>query len=228
MRKHLLLSALALATLAPTAFAGNRWEIDASHSRASFSVRHMMVTNTRGEFTKVSGVAILDDKDMSKSMVEATIDATSVNTNNADRDKHLKAPDFFDTANHASITFKSKKVSKAGKGKYKVLGDLTIKGVTKEVTLDVEELTEPVKDPWGNTRRGAAASTKINRQDYNLKWNTVLEKGGVAVGDEVKIALDVELIMKDAAPAAAPQDAKAEPAKEMKAAEPAKGMAPAK
>lgn len=227
MRKHLL-SALALATLAQTSVAATRWEIDASHSRASFSIRHFMISNVRGEFPKVSGVVMLDDKDPTKSTVEAVIDASSINTNEADRDKHLKSPDFFDVANHPTITFKSKKVTKAGKNKYKVLGDLTIKGVTKEATLDVEDLTEPVKDPWGNTKRGAAATTKINRQDYGLKWNVALEKGGLAVGDEVKITLDVELVQKDAAaaPPAMPKDAKAEPAKDMK--EPAKPAAPAK
>jgi polyisoprenoid-binding protein YceI len=217
MRKHLL-SALALATLAQTSFAATRWEIDASHSRASFSIRHMMVTNARGEFTKVSGVLMLDEKDMTKSSVEAVIDTTSINTNDGERDKHLKSPDFFDVGNHPTMTFKSKKVSRAGKGKYKVVGDLTLKGVTKEVTLDVDEVTEAVKDPWGNVKRGAAASTKINRQDFGLKWNVALDKGGLALGNDVKITLDVELVQKDAAPAEMPKDAKAaEPAKDMKA-----------
>lgn len=173
------------------------YEIDASHSSAQFAVKHMMVTNVRGEFTKLSGTVNLDDKDLKKSKIEATIDATTINTREPKRDEHLRSPDFFDTAKHPTITFKSTAVKKKGPGKYQVDGDLTMRGVTKKVVLDVESPDTEVKDPWGNTKRGAVATTRINRKDFGLTWNKALEAGGMVVGDEVQVTIDLELNRKD-------------------------------
>ena len=145
-------------------------------------------------------VVILDDKDPSKSVVNVTIDAASVDTREPDRDKHLKSPDFFDVAKYPTITFKSTKVEPAGPGKLKVLGDLPIHGVTRQVTLDVTTPKEPIKDPWGLQRSAVYGTTKINRQDFGVKWNSALDAGGVAVSDDVNITLDVEMIIPPPAP----------------------------
>lgn len=185
---------LGLALVSAPAFASN-WVIDAAHSEIGFSVRHLMVSNVKGKFTKFEGTINLDDKDITKSVVEVSIDANSVDTGLKDRDDHLKSPDFFDTAKNPKLTFKSTKVEKAGKG-LKVTGDLSLHGVTKSVVLNVEEVTGDVKDPWGNVKRGATASTVINRKDFGLNWNKALETGGVVVGEEVKISLELELLKK--------------------------------
>ncbi|MFO0575808.1 MAG: YceI family protein [Polyangia bacterium] len=177
------------------------WEIDPSHSGAQFSVRHLMVSNVRGEFGKVTGTIEYNDKDPSKSRVEATIDVSSINTREPKRDEHLKGADFFDVAKFPTITFKSKRVAQAGAGKLKVTGDLSIHGVTREVVLDVEGPAAETKDPWGNIRTGAQATTKINRKDFGLGWNKLLESGGVAVGEEVSITIDVEMTRKQDKPA---------------------------
>ncbi|TAM80387.1 MAG: polyisoprenoid-binding protein [Acidobacteria bacterium] len=169
------------------------WNIDPAHSNAQFSVRHLMISNVKGEFTRVSGVVRLDKDNPEGVSVEASIDVNTINTREPDRDNHLKSPDFFDVAKHPTITFKSKRVAKSPGG-LKLKGDLTIHGVTREVTLDVEGPTPPTKDPWGNTRIGASATTKINRKDFGLTWNQALETGGVMVGEEVKITIDVELV----------------------------------
>jgi polyisoprenoid-binding protein YceI len=198
-----LKSAVATALLAvPSVAAAAEYTIDPAHSAAQFSVRHMMVSNVRGEFTKMSGKVNVDEKDVTKSTVEATIDATSINTRVADRDTHLKSAEFLDTEKHPNITFKSKSVKAAGKGKLKVTGDLTIRGVTKEAVLDVEGLSADAKDPWGSVKRGATATTKINRKDFGLTWNQKLETGGVLVGDEVAIILDIQLEKVQAPPQA--------------------------
>lgn len=203
LRKTPLRLALALFTLLVAPLAGAAtWEIDSAHSGAHFSVRHMMVSNVRGDFGKVTGTVVFDAKNPKAAQVNATIDVSSINTREPKRDEHLRSPDFFDAAKFPTITFKSKRVEQAGEGKYKVVGDLTIRGVTKEVTLDVEGPAPEAKDPWGNVKSGATATTKINRKDFGLAWNKVLETGGVAVGEEVKITLDIELNKKpDAAPA---------------------------
>jgi polyisoprenoid-binding protein YceI len=202
--KMLIKSAVAAAVLAAPslAFASN-WDIDSSHSAAHFSVKHMMVANVRGEFGKVTGAVNLDDKDITKSTVTATIDATTINTREPKRDEHLKSADFFEVAKYPTINFKSKSVKQEAPGKLKVVGDLTMHGVTKEVTLDVETPNTEAKDPWGNVRRGATATTKLNRKDFGLNWNKALETGGVLVGDDVSVQLDIELIKKAEAPAAA-------------------------
>ncbi|RKH12286.1 polyisoprenoid-binding protein [Corallococcus praedator] len=208
--KMSLKSAIALIAVAAPSFAfATTWELDSSHSSAQFGVKHMMVSTVRGAFSNVKGTINIDDKDITKSTIETTIDATTINTNEPKRDEHLKSPDFFDTAKFPTITFKSTKVAKAGKDKLKVSGDLTMHGVTKPVVLDVDGPTAESKDPWGNVRRGATATTKIKRSDFGLTWNKALETGGFAVGDEVTITLDLEATKKaDAAAAPAAKDTK--------------------
>ncbi len=200
--KMSLKSAAALMFALPSLAFASAWEIDGSHSSAGFSVRHMMVSNVNGSFNVKSGSVNVDDKDVTKSTVEAVLDATTVNTGNAKRDEHLRAPDFFDTAKYPTITFKSTKVEKAGEGKLKVSGDLTMHGVTKPVVLDVTGPSKESKDPWGNTRTGVQATTKLNRKEFGLTYNSALETGGVAVGEEVTVNLDLSLVKKQpAAPA---------------------------
>lgn len=183
--------------LAMPALAGAAvWEIDPAHSVATFKVTHLMVSNVTGEFAKVSGVVSYDPADTTKSTVEATIDATSLDTRVGDRDKHLKSPDFFDVEKYPTITFKSKKVEKNGEGKLKVTGDLTIKGVTKEVVLDVDG-PRPAVNAFGGVKSGASATTKISRKDFGVSWNKTLDGGGVVVGDEVTINIEVEMTQKN-------------------------------
>jgi polyisoprenoid-binding protein YceI len=172
------------------------WEIDPAHSSFQFKVRHLTVSNVKGDFSKSRGVVVIDDKDITQLRVEVAIDAASVNTGHAQRDEHLRGPDFFDVSKHPTLTFVSKNVSKADGGRLKVTGDLTIHGVTREITVDVEGPTAEVKDPWGNFRRGATATTKINRKDFGLTWNKVLDGGGLVVADEVNIYVEVELVRK--------------------------------
>lgn len=178
----------------PAGAATSNWQIDPAHSSAQFAVRHMAISTVRGAFSKVTGAVVFDDKDVSKSIVDVTIDVASVDTRQPDRDNDLRSDKFFDVAHFPSITFKSKKVEQSAPGKLKITGDLTIRGTTKEVVLDVDGPTAPVKDPWGNQRVAANATTKINRQDYGVKWNATLDNGGVVVGDDVSIIIDVELI----------------------------------
>ena len=167
------------------------YEIDPIHSSAHFSVRHMMVSNVRGQFTKISGTIRFDSANPANSSVEATIDAASIETHDAQRDTHLKSSDFFDVGKFPTLTFRSKRIE-AHSGGGKITGDLTIHGVTKEITLDVEGPTPENKDPWGKYRIGLSATTKLSRKDFGLTWNAALETGGVLVGDEVKITIDVE------------------------------------
>jgi polyisoprenoid-binding protein YceI len=181
----------------PAAAATTNWQIDPQHSSAQFSVRHMAISTVRGAFNKVTGTIALDDKDITKSTVDVTIDATTVDTHEPNRDNDIRSDKFFDVAHYPSITFKSKKVEQVAPGKLKVTGDLTIRGTTKEVVLDVEGPTAPIKDTWGNQRSAANATTKINRQDFGVKWNATLDNGGVVVSDEVSINIDVEMIHKD-------------------------------
>lgn len=153
-----------------------------------------MVSHVKGNFNKYSGIVDINDKEITKSTVSVTIDASSINTNVQKRDEHLRSADFFDTAKYPTLTFVSKKWTQASQGALKVTGDLTIHGITKSVVLNVAPFSKESKDPWGNLRRGTSASTTINRKDYGLVWNQVLETGGVAVGEEVNILLDVELV----------------------------------
>jgi len=170
------------------------WNIDPVHTMAEFKVRHMMITNVKGHFTGVTGVLTLNEQDITKSHVEASIDAASINTREADRDTHLKSADFLDVEKFPKLTFTSTRVARTGEGELQVEGDLMIHGVTRKVEFAVEGPTPPGKDPWGNTRIGWTATTKINRKDFGLTWNTTLETGGILVGDEVSITFDVEAI----------------------------------
>ena len=169
------------------------WKIDPAHTAAQFAVKHMMIATVRGEFKGVTGTVIWDDQDVAKSSVDVTIDAKTVNTGEEKRDQDLRSANFFEVEKYPTLTFKSKKVESAGSGKLKVTGDLTIHGVTKEVVLDVEGPSAAVKDPWGNTRTAISATTKLNRQDYGVKWNANLDGGGVVVGDTVTITIDLEM-----------------------------------
>ena len=190
-----VVAAAVLACLAPVTGRAGTYEIDPAHTSVQFSVRHMMISNVRGEFTKVSGKATGDPATPTATTVEATIDAASIDTRNEKRDEHLRSPDFLDVAKFPTITFKSTKVEKAGDA-WKLAGDLTLHGVTKPVVLDVTNVTAPTKDPWGNTRIGASATTKVNRQDYGIVFNKTLDGGGVLVGDEIAITIDVEVVQK--------------------------------
>ena len=174
--------------------ATSKWQLDPSHTHAIFGVRHLVITTVKGEFGKTSGTLVLDEGDVTKSSVEATIDTTTLNTREPKRDEHLRSPDFFDVAKHPTITFKSTKVEKAGEGKLKVTGNLTIRGVTKPVTLDVTGPTQAIKDPYGNAKRGVSATGKINRKDFGLNWSKMIEAGPV-VGDEVAIEIESEMAM---------------------------------
>jgi polyisoprenoid-binding protein YceI len=170
------------------------YQIDTAHSSAQFKVRHMMIANVKGEFDKVSGTVVFDPANPSASSVEASIDVATISTRDEQRDAHLKSPDFLDVEKFPTITFKSKEVAASGDDSFEVVGDLTIHGVTKEVNLNVEELTGEAKDPWGNLRRGAAAKTRINRRDFGMTFNMALDTGGFMVGEEVELTIDVEMI----------------------------------
>jgi polyisoprenoid-binding protein YceI len=190
-----LAAALTLSASAAT----TTWQIDPKHSDAQFAVTHLMISTVRGEFHSINGTVVFDDKDVSKSSVNVTIDATSVDTREPDRDKDLKSANFFDVAKYPTFTFKSTKVEQAGAGKLKVTGDLAIHGVTKSVVLDVDGPKPAIKDPWGLQRSAVSATTKINRKDFGLTWAKTMDTGGAIIGDEVSITLDVEMIQPPAA-----------------------------
>jgi polyisoprenoid-binding protein YceI len=194
MKKLLVLMTTVIALAAPLLAQAATWNIDPDHSNVGFKVRHLMVSNVKGNFEKFTGTVDINEKDITKSKIDVSIDTASINTNVQKRDEHLRSADFFEVTKYPAMTFVSKKVAKAGKGKLKVTGDLTLHGISKEVVLDVEGPAKESKDPWGNMRSGAVASTKINRKDFGLTWNKALETGGVVVGEEVTINLEVELI----------------------------------
>jgi polyisoprenoid-binding protein YceI len=183
-----------LATPQTTAAATTTWNIDPVHSVAEFKVKHMMISNVKGQFAHVSGVLVLDEKDSTKSRVEASIDGASINTRDVQRDTHLKSPDFLHVEKFPTLSFKSTRINRTADGELAVAGDLTIRGVTRNVTFSIEGPTPSTKDPWGNTRIGLSATTKINRKDFGLIWNTALETGGILVGDDVTITLDVQFV----------------------------------
>jgi polyisoprenoid-binding protein YceI len=194
-----LLSAL-LVSLFVIAGAANAatWEIDKSHSTVGFKIRHMMVSNVRGNFKEFSGELAIDEKDISKSAAQITINPATIDTDDVKRDEHLKSADFFDVATNKDITFKSTKFVK-GKGKsFKIVGDLTMHGVTKEVTFNVDELTPPQKGMREKLIRGLSATGSVNRKDFNMVWNKSIDKGGLAVGDKVDVNVELELIEKTA------------------------------
>jgi len=181
-----------LGLVAQPVLAGNEWTIDSAHTSANFTVRHMMVSNVHGGFGKVTGHAQYDGKDLKGADVEATIDVASIDTRDEHRDGHLKSADFFDVEKYPTITFKSTEVKKTHDG-FDLTGDLTMHGTTKPVTLHAEKITEPVKDGKGNLHVGTTATGKINRQDFGVKFQKALDGGGVMVGDDVNIVLDVEM-----------------------------------
>ncbi|MSM40970.1 MAG: protein yceI precursor [Geobacter sp.] len=196
MKKIIASISTVIALALPVSALASTWTIDPDHSNIGFKVRHLMVSNVKGNFLKYSGTVEINDKEITKSKVEVSIDTNSISTNVQKRDDHLRSADFFDVAKYPTMTFVSKKVATAGKDRLKMTGDLTLHGITREVVLDVEGPTRESKDPWGNIRRGATATTKINRKDFGLLWNAVLETGGVAVGDEIMITLEIEMIKK--------------------------------
>jgi polyisoprenoid-binding protein YceI len=192
MSKIALALAFSLSVLPALPAAATEWALDDTHTEIGFSVRHMMVTDVKGAFDKYTGVINIDDKDPTKSVVNVDIDVNSINTKVAKRDAHLKSPDFFDAANHPKMTFKSTKIEKGAKANtYKVTGDLTIRGTTKPVTFEVDFGGFGV-DPWGNYKAGATAKAVINREDFGLTWNAALETGGVLVGKDITITLDLQ------------------------------------
>jgi polyisoprenoid-binding protein YceI len=187
---------LAAAALAAAPAAAAEFTIDGAHSGAHFSVRHMMVSNVKGDFAGVTGKVVWSG-DPKTASVEATIDASTIDTGVDKRDEHLRSADFFDVAKYPTITFKSKTVEAAGAGRLKVKGDLTMHGVTKEVVLDVEGPTAEFKNPWGKTVIGASGSTTLKRTDFGLTWNKALETGGVLVGEDVTVSIELELVKSD-------------------------------
>lgn len=170
-----------------------RWQIDSAHSGVHFSVRHMVVAKVRGQFTRWSGTIQVENGDPALASVDAVIDASSIDTGLADRDAHLKSADFLDVAGYPELTFKSRRVEKLGAERLRVVGDLTIRGVTREVALDAE-YAGTTKDPWGNERAGLTAKASIDRKEFGLTWNQVLEAGGLLVGERVEIEIEVEAV----------------------------------
>jgi len=201
MNGRMSLTALVLIALSVSQLFAATWTIDPSHTNVQFSVKHMMVSTVHGTFNTFTGSADFDEKAPANLSFEGSVDATSINTNNDRRDTHLKSADFFDVANHPTITFKSTEVQMTSPGKYTVTGDLTMRGVTKPVTMTLEGFTEFMNNPKGGTRTGASLAGKINRHDFGLDWNKTLEAGGVLVGDSVQINLDVELVKATDQPA---------------------------
>ena len=169
------------------------WVLDPSHSQADFAVRHMMISTVRGRFRKMEGRLVGDPDQPEKAFVELSIDVQSIDTAEPQRDAHLRSADFFDAEHHPTLTFRSRRIERAGDGRYRVVGDLTMRGVTREVTADVT-LEGRVKDPWGKERLGLSGETRINRKDWGLNWNALLEAGGVVVGDEVRISVQAEFV----------------------------------
>jgi polyisoprenoid-binding protein YceI len=197
--------ALAVAFAANTAFASTPYTIDPDHTRAQFVTRHMMVANVKGEFSNITGEVMLDEKDLTKSTVKVTIDARTVNTGVAKRDAHMKSAEFFDVEKFPTMSFESTKITKGKGNSFKVMGNLTIKGISKPITLDVDEFTAEIKGPddwkWGVTR-GISASTMVNRRDFELKWDGPKMEKGVFLGDQVKLLIQAEI--KKAAPEMTP------------------------
>ena len=183
-----------MATISATPAVTATWKIEPAHSAAEFKVKHMMISNVKGTFTGLDGVLNQDLSDSASSSVQATIDVSTLSTGDPQRDVHLKSADFFETEKFPTMTFKSTSIRPKGEGEYSVTGDLTLHGVTKPVTFAVEGPSAPSKDPWGNIRIGLSATTKINRKDFGLAWNAALETGGILVGEDVAITLDVQFI----------------------------------
>lgn len=193
LRKSAVFTALVAFAAAAASAQVTKWQIDPAHSEADFTIKHMGISNVHGRFGNISGALNLDDKDITKSDVNATVDITSVDTGVAQRDTHLKSPDFFDASKYPTMTFVSKSLSN-NNGQLQLTGDLTIHGVTKPVTLALDGPSKEQLDPYGKVRRGFSATTTIHRQDYGLTWNSNLKSGDVVLADDVKVELDIELI----------------------------------
>ena len=172
------------------------YAIDPAHASAHFKVRHLMIAHVRGELGEVAGEVILDPADIARSSVVARVDATAIDTRNPDRDVHLRSADFLDVANHPALTFRSAEVRPDGRGRLEVAGELTIRGVTRPVTLDVE-LSDEICDPWGNAKRGVTATARLDRRDFGLLWNAALETGGLVVGDAGEVTIEAELVRRE-------------------------------
>ena len=196
MRRYITLMMTLLFLAIPISTYAANWQMDPAHSSFQFKVQHLTVSNVKGDFGKFQGAALIEDQDITHLKVEVTIDAASINTGHAQRDEHLRGPDFFDVTKYPTILFVSKKAIKTDANKLKVIGDLTLRGVSREITVDVEGPTPEVKDPWGNFRRGVTATAKINRREFGLTWSKALDTGGMVVGDEVAIYIEIELIKK--------------------------------
>lgn len=194
MKHHAKLVTFGLMLLMPLTASASTWNIDPDHSSVGFSIRHLMVSNVRGTFDRFGGSVDLDDKNIAAAKVSATIEAASINTRVQKRDEHLQGAEFFDVTRFPAITFVSKKWSRDPKGKLKVAGDLTMHGVTRPVVLNVAPFSKETNDPWGNVRRGTTATTTINRKDFGLDWSKTMDNGGLMIGEEVEIILEIEMI----------------------------------
>ena len=194
IRTFLFVCIVGLVTCQASLAEASKWKIDPAHSDARFSVKHMMVSNVSGDFGKISGSAMYDGVNFDKASVHATIPVDEITTREPKRDEHLKSPEFFDVAKYPTIDFQSKKIEMLDNGEFKMIGDLTMHGVTKQVVLTGEKPGKPIKDPSGKLRIGASASTKLNRKDFGISFNKTLDNGGAMVGDDVGITIDVELV----------------------------------
>jgi polyisoprenoid-binding protein YceI len=196
MKRSIMILFFCLALCTPSIAMAASYQLDADHSSIQFKIRHLTVSNVTGTFNKFKGSASVEGEDIATLKVEATIEAASVDTGHEKRDEHLRNADFLDVAKYPTITFVSKKVMKAEPGKLRVTGDLTLHGVTREITVDLEGLTPEIKDPWGNFRRGATGAARIDRRDFGITWNKALDTGGLVVGNEVSIQVDIEWVRK--------------------------------
>ena len=194
MKFTLSAAVAALVLSLPTPSVASTWQIDSSHSNAQFAVRHLVVSKVRGSLGTVTGKMVLDEADPAKSTLEATVEVGAVNTGNADRDEHLRAADYLDTEKFPTLGFKSKRAENKGEGRWAVTGDLTLKGVTREVVLDVEGSSTPIKDPWGKTRLGGVARTTLQRSDFAIGGQKAMEGGGLVMGNDVEVTIDIELV----------------------------------
>jgi len=196
MKRCIIVLLVCLAMGMPLIAGAATYQLDTDHSSIQFKIRHLTVSNVTGTFNKIKGTASVEGEDLATLKVEVTIDAASVDTGHQKRDEHIRTADFLDVAKYPTITFVSKKVVKAEPGKLRITGDLTLHGVTREITVDLEGPTPEIKDPWGNFRRGATGTAKIDRRDFGITWNKALDTGGLVVGDEVGIQVDIEWVRK--------------------------------
>jgi polyisoprenoid-binding protein YceI len=196
MKRWIMILFFCLALCTPSIAGAATYQLDTDHSSIQFKIRHLTVSNVTGNFSKLKGAASVEGEDLATLKIEVTIDAASVDTGHQKRDEHIRTADFLDVAKYPTITFVSKKVVKADAGKLRITGDLTLHGVTREITVDLEGPTPEIKDPWGNFRRGATGTARIDRRDFGITWNKALDTGGLVVGNEVSIQVDIEWVRK--------------------------------